>query len=144
MPAEPGELEPLNALVGAWNIEATHPLYPSVVVQGRATFEWLEGEQFLLTRSQSDHPDFPDSLGVIGFLDDALAMHYYDSRGVHRVYEMSLSDGVLRFSRDAPGFSQRFKGTFSDDGKTISGVWELSRDDATWADDLQITYRRVV
>ncbi|MGH2837694.1 MAG: hypothetical protein ACRDJY_05005 [Thermoleophilaceae bacterium] len=44
---------------------------------------------------------------------------------------------------DAPGFSQRFAGRFAEDGDTISGVFELSRDDETWDDDLEITYRRV-
>ncbi|MGH8945773.1 MAG: hypothetical protein ACRDVL_06480 [Acidimicrobiia bacterium] len=27
-------------------------------------------------------------------------------------------------------------------GDTIDGHWELRRDDSTWKDDLQITYRR--
>jgi hypothetical protein len=44
--------------------------------------------------------------------------------------------------REAPGFSQRFEGTFGDDGNTISGVWELSRGDSTWNEDLRITFRR--
>jgi hypothetical protein len=69
-------------------------------------------------------------------------MHYFDSRGVYRVYETSLEDGVLEISRDAPGFSQRFTGRFAEDGNSIDGVWELSRDDETWEDDLKITYRR--
>lgn len=142
-PKENAELEPLNALVGEWTLEATHPAYPSVVVAGRSTFEWLEGQQFLIQRSQSDHPDFPDGISIIGDVDDTLSMYYFDSRGVHRVYEMSMSDGVWRIWRDAPGFSQRFTGTMGDDGNTIAGVWELSRDDSTWADDLEITFRRV-
>ena len=134
--------EALNALVGTWTIEAKHPAYPDVVVPGRATFEWLEGEHFLIQRSRADHPDFPDSLGVIGEFDGGLALHYFDSRGVHRVYEMSLIDGVWRMSRDAPGFSQRFTGTSADDGDTISGLWQLSRDGTTWEDDLEIVFRR--
>lgn len=142
MPRDPGDLAPLKALLGAWSVEMTHPAFPGTVVSGRATFEWLEGEQFMLSRAVSDHPDFPDSLAVIGFPEDSLAMHYYDSRGVYRVYGMSLGEGVMELRRDAPGFSQRYTGTFSDDGTTISGLWKLSRDDETWADDLEITYRR--
>ena len=46
MPLDP-RLEPFNALVGAWEIEATHPMFPSTVVRGTAEFEWLEGERFL-------------------------------------------------------------------------------------------------
>jgi hypothetical protein len=144
-PAQNPQLESLNALVGEWTIEATHPMYPSTVVPGRTSFEWLEGEQFLIQRSRTDHSDFPDSISVIGAPDEVeeLSMHYFDSRGVYRVYDMSLSEDVWKISRDAPGFSQRLTATFSDDGNTISGTWQLSRDDSTWDDDLQITFRRV-
>jgi hypothetical protein len=125
-----------------WTIEATRPAYPSVVVGGSSTFEWLEGEQFVIQRSRADHPDFLDSISVIGPVEERLSMHYYDSRGVHRVYSLEMSDGVLRIARDAPGFSQRFEAKLADGGDTLAGVWQLSRDDATWDDDLEITYRR--
>jgi len=39
-------------------------------------------------------------------------------------------------------FSQRFVGTFDDDGETIVGLWALGLDDVHWNDDLTITYRR--
>jgi len=132
----------LNAFVGEWTTEATHPAVPNTVVHGESTFEWLEGEKFLINRARNEHPDFPDSISVIGLVDERIAMYYFDSRGVHRVYEMSVSDDVWRIWRDAPGFSQRFEGRLTDDGSTLSGVWQLSQDDATWADDLEITYRR--
>jgi hypothetical protein len=70
-------------------------------------------------------------------------MHYFDSRGVYRVYAVGMTEGTWMLSRDAPGFSQRFTGTFSDEGNTIVGLVELSRDGSTWEDDLAITYRRV-
>jgi len=136
------DLKPLNALVGTWTIEATHPAFPDTVVPGYASFDWLEGEHFLIQRSRADHPDFPDGIAIIGASSDGLAMHYFDSRGVQRVYEVSMSEGVLKIWRDAPGFSQRYTGTLSDDGDTIAGLWELSRDGSTWNDDLEITYRR--
>jgi hypothetical protein len=135
-------LRDLDQLVGEWTLEATHPAFPDLVVPGRSSFEWLEGEQFLIQRSRADHPDFPDSISVIGPVEGRLAMYYFDSRGVHRVYEMSFDDGVLRIWRDAPGFSQRLEARLTDDGDTFGGVWQLSRDDETWDDDLAITYRR--
>jgi hypothetical protein len=137
------QLEPMNGLVGAWTVEATHPAYPSLVVAGVSTFEWLEGERFLIQRSRNEHPDFPDSIGILGAFDEALALHYYDSRGVHRIYEVSFGDGAWSMSRDAPGFSQRFTGTFGDGGDTLSGLWKLSEDGSSWADDLAITFRKV-
>ena len=151
------ELEGLNRLVGTWATEATHPAMPGVVVHGTTIMEWLEGERFLIIRARTDHADFPDSISIIGFTDtdragasadpaagDAtdLSMHYFDSRGVFRVYLASVDDAVWRYWRDAPGFSQRFTGTFSSDGDTIAGQSQLSRDDTTWDDDLRIEYRR--
>ena len=135
-------LVPLNALVGSWTIEATHPAFPSTIVGGETRFEWLEGERFLLQRSRTDHPEFPDSLIVYGAEPDELSMHYFDSRGVHRIYRVSFAGGVWRMWRNEPGFSQRFTGTLSDEGDTIDGLWKLSRDDTTWDDDLKITFRR--
>ena len=136
-------LEPFNAFVGAWEIEATHPAFPSTIVRGTSAFEWLEGEQFLLQRSHTDHPEFPDSLIVFGADDQGgLSMNYFDSRGVHRIYQVSLSDGVWMMWRHSPGFSQKFSGRLSVDGNTIDGLWKLSRDDSTWEDDLAVTFRR--
>jgi hypothetical protein len=140
-------LQGLDALVGEWDTEATHPMLPSTVVRGLSVFEWLEGEKFLILRARSDHPDFPDSISIIGDTED-LRMHYFDSRGVARIYQMSFMDGVWKLWRDTADFSpldfaQRFAGTFSNDHKTIDGRWESCHDGRTWEDDLQITYRRI-
>jgi hypothetical protein len=55
---------------------------------------------------------------------------------------MSLRDGVWKLWRDAPGFSQRFTGTFNADGNTITGSIESSRDGAHWEHDFDLTYSR--
>ncbi|HET9519911.1 MAG TPA: hypothetical protein VFO73_02575 [Candidatus Limnocylindrales bacterium] len=139
---QPAERELLNRLVGAWASEATHPASPGLVVAGSATGEWLEGERFFLLRTQSDHPDFPDALSVLGEMDEGLASHYFDSRGVHRVYRLGVDGGVWRLWRDEPGFNQRFTGTFEDSGDRIVGVWEFSPDGSDWQPDLRITFVR--
>jgi hypothetical protein len=69
-------------------------------------------------------------------------MHYFDSRGVYRVYEVSVSEHSLEFSRDEPAFSQRFMGTFQEGGSMIDGLWKLSRVNGKWEDDLRIIYRQ--
>jgi hypothetical protein len=149
----------LGRLVGTWTTEATHPKRPGVVVHGIAAFEWLEGQRFLVHRARTDHRDFPDSLSVIGRMgqdrvhgdagsvqmdgdETPLRMHYFDSRGVFRVYDVSMDDAEWRWWRNVPGFSQRFVGLISADGNTINGRSQLCEDDVHWADDLQITYRR--
>ena len=63
---------------------------------------------------------------------------------MHRVFAVDINPDTWRFWNDAPGFSQRFTGTLSDDDNTINGEAELSRDDgATWEHDLAITYRKI-
>jgi hypothetical protein len=136
------ELAAFDPLVGDWTFEATHPMVPGTVVIGRMTYEWLEGELFLIQRSSNDHPDFPDSISVVGFTDDELTAHYFDSRGVFRIYRIAMEGDTLRMWRDAPGFSQRLEAKLSGDGATLAGVWQLSRDDETWDDDLAITFTR--
>lgn len=138
---DPG-LEGFDALGGAWDSTATHPSLPGVEVPGTVSFEWLEGGHFLIGRSRNEHPDFPDSLLVIGAGVEGLLMHYYDSRAVERVYGTSFRDGVWRLWRDDPEFAQRFVGTFEDAGSTIVGQWETSEDGGTWEPDLAITYHR--
>jgi hypothetical protein len=136
------DLERLGGrLVGAWTTEATHPAVPGTIVSGTADVQWLEGERFLIFRSHSDHPDFPDSISIIGDTG-GLQWHYFDSRGVHRIYEFRVTHDGWEMARDAPEFSQRMTVTFGDDDNTMSGLSKLSVDDETWQDDLQITYRR--
>jgi hypothetical protein len=91
-----------------------------------------------------EHPDAPDGIAIIGFDEDRATylQHYFDSRGVARVYEMSFTDGVWKLLRLAPGFSQRFTGTFNDTADTISGRWERSSDGSHWEPDFDIAYKR--
>jgi hypothetical protein len=56
----------LDRLVGSWVTEAAHPAMPGVVVHGSVDIEWLEGKRFLIHRARTDHPDFPDSVSLIG------------------------------------------------------------------------------
>lgn len=160
MTADP-TLAELDRLVGTWATEATHPALPGVVVHGTAVGAWLAGGRFLTLRACTDHPDFPDSLSVIGDMGhdrvdgagapagagpaartSALRMHYFDARGVFRLYEVRVDDASWQWWRDAAGFSQRFTGRSADGGETIVGRSQLCTDHVHWADDLAITYRR--
>jgi hypothetical protein len=135
-------VEHLDALVGQWAIEISHPSDPTAVITGRAVFEWLSGGHFLVERWNIAHPDFPDGIAVIG----QSTQHYFDSRGVARVYEMSLADGVWKLWREPepPDFSQRFTATFSEDGTVIAGCWEIAHDGSTYERDFDLTFRKVI
>jgi hypothetical protein len=126
---------------------------PGVVIAGSSTFEWLDGERFVIFRSHYEHPDIPDGISIIGDTD-GLHMHYFDSRGVSRLYKLTLVDDgwAIAMGRDSPTgsfaspdapFSQRMSYSFEDADQQMSGKGQLSHDDVNWEDDLQIAYRRV-
>jgi hypothetical protein len=125
-------------------MEMTHPAVEGTVIRGCTTYEWLEGGRFLIRRAVNEHPDFPDSLSVIGVMkgESDLSMQYFDSRGVHRVYAVGFDGGELTLERDKPGFARRLSATMSDDGSTLAGVWQLNEDGQGYRDDLAFTYRR--
>jgi hypothetical protein len=70
-------------------------------------------------------------------------MLYFDERGVSRRFEVTLRDHVWKWCRNAPGFSQRVTVTIAADGRTMVSRGELSRDDANWEPDLELTYTRL-
>ena len=137
------KLEPFEALIGDWTMELTHPAFAGTVIRGQTTYELLEGGRFLIQRAANEHPDFPDSISVIGVMEGEsdLSMQYFDSRGVHRVYEAAFDGSELTLARDEPGFAQRLRATVSDDGSTLTGVWQLDQGEG-YKDDLAFTFRR--
>jgi hypothetical protein len=145
----PARLDRLNVLVGRWEVVATFkagflgPGSPETTSRGRATFEWLDGRCFLIQRFVNEHPT-PSGITIIGTSEDgnAFAQHYYDSRGVARVYGMTLEGREWKLWRESPGFWQRYVGVISDDGTTITGAWDASADGREWRHDFDLTYVR--
>jgi hypothetical protein len=142
-------IERLAPFVGEWSVEASLPSAPGT--RARSVFEWALDGRFLVQRTEVSHPDAPDSISIIGVdpRGEAFSQHYFDSRGVVRVYAMTFDDGVWMLRRDSPDFSdlkfwQRYSGTFSEDGRTIDGRWEISHDEgSTWEKDFDFDYTRV-
>ena len=148
----PPALSRLDALLGEWEMEVSFiagyfgPGSPPVAGRGgRTAFEWLDGEFFLIQRFTVDNPAAPGGIAIIGPGEAAetFSQHYYDSRGVARIYQMSLNDGVWQLRREAPGFWQRYTGVFSDGGRTIKGAWEGSADGSQWKHDFDLNYIKV-
>ncbi len=144
-PQPTSSLEQFERLVGDWTMVGTHPAFPAEA-HGHSSFAWLQGGALLVWRFEWDSPGPPSALSVIGH-DDAHAgepcsVLYADVRGVARIYQMRLEGDVWTMWRDSPGFSQRMTGRFSAEGNTITVHGELSRDGATWEQDLDVTYTR--
>ena len=149
--SSPGDdrMKALEPFVGEWTMEPTFSDAPPVHVRGRVTFEWMPGGRFLVERWEIPVPEAPDGLAVIGYDEDGgtYLQHYFDSRGVARVYEMGFEDGVWTLSRAKPDlssleFQQRWTGTFSPDRNTIAGRWEICHDGTTWELDFELRYER--
>lgn len=139
------QIEELRPLVGEWATEVVFPGHDGPIA-GRTTFERLEGGGYLIQRATMEDPRFPRGVMVIGPAAGGgrIVQHYFDSRGVARVYEISLEDGVLRLWRDDPAdFSQRYTGALSAAGATIRGAWEICEDGETWAHDFDLTYTKI-
>lgn len=137
-------LKQFEILIGVWTMVGTHPYLPSAV-HGHSSFEWLREGALLVWHFDWEHGQgIPSAFSVIGHDDvvEPCSMLYTDERGVARIYQMSLADGVWKMWRESPDFSQRMTGTFSDDGKTITCDGELSRDGSIWEPDLSVTYTK--
>ena len=149
-PDRPAALERLEPFVGDWRIEAPAFPFPSELAdEARMRFEWTLGGAFLLQRASVPVPEAPDGLCVIGANGDATGyvQHYFDSRGIARVYAMTFDGRSWTLERHAPDFTplsfhQRWLGTFEDED-TIRGRWETSPDGRDWELDFELTYRRV-
>ncbi len=131
----------LDVLVGEWQTDA-----PGMEAVGRTSFEWLEGGGFLVERSVVSRPEFPNSISVIGPTgpDGALQQHYFDSRGVARVYEMTLDAGTWTLYRAGPDWPQRYVAQLGEDGNSITGRWERGTEPgAQLQHDFELNFSRV-
>jgi hypothetical protein len=137
-------VEQLELLIGDWSLEADFP----GVEPGRASFAWLPGKKFMTMRWDVPLPEAPDGLALMGWDEGraTLLQHYFDSRGVCRLYTMSFGDGHWEMTRTRPDFSpldfsQRFTAKVSED--LIEGTWEITGDDGKWTKDFDLNYRRL-
>jgi hypothetical protein len=148
---QPNEaLAVLDVLVGEWGMEARFGHMPPADVDARVVFEWLTGGQFLVQRWSVPLPEAPDGIALIGrdsATNGRYLQHYFDSRGVARVYQMTLGDGVWKLWREdadfsALDFAQRFTGIISRDGQGIEGAWEIRPEGESWRHDFDLSYRK--
>ena len=136
---------PLDDLVGKWELAVDLPGAEDVC--GHVVFERL-GE-LLVQRTTVPVPEAPDSCCVVvGNPDGSYTQHYFDSRGVARLYAMTFDGRSWTLERTAPDFTpldfhQRFVGSVGVDGTTIDGQWQSSSDGQQWTRDFGLTYTRV-
>ena len=141
-------LKRLDVFIGEWRLGLGFSVPPMEAGGARSVFEWALDGQFLVQRTEIPDPQAPNSLSVVA-LDpntNAYTQHYFDSRGVVRLYAMTFDDGIWTLRREKPDFtpldfSQRFTGKFSPDGNAITGTWEID-EGSGWRKDFDLTYTR--
>jgi hypothetical protein len=80
---------------------------------------------------------------------DGYTQHYFDSRGVVRLYAMTFDGRVWTLLREAPDFTplefaQRFTAEVQDGGAAIRGRWETRQpDEPDWEHDFDLSYVRL-
>jgi hypothetical protein len=140
--------ETLQPFVGEWTLTPDFPNAPPAGTGGRVTYEWMG--PFLLQRWEVPVPEAPDGVAVITPRrdGDGHLQHYFDNRGVARVYEMTFDGRVWTLERTKPDlspldFAQRYVGTFDDDATEIRGAWEIRHPGEDWRLDFGLNYTRV-
>jgi hypothetical protein len=138
-------LRKLEPLIGEWSMEATSASGEPWPGGGRIVFEWHDSGAHLVQRGTVDHPEAPNTVSIIGCdaANGTYVQMYSDERGVCRIYQMSISNGEWKLWREGEPFAQRFRGTFSQDGNTITGRWEMAEDGTTYETDFELILRRV-
>jgi hypothetical protein len=137
-------VEALNTFVGHWDLTVDLPGAEDVV--GDVEFEFMGG--VLIQRTSVPAPEAPDSCCVVVEQGGALVQHYFDSRGVARIYQMTFDGRTWTLERTQEDFTpldfrQRYIGTFSDDLATITGEWQSgAAGGGDWTRDFGLTYRR--
>jgi hypothetical protein len=136
-------LRALDPLVGDWTLTAVGPDGEPWPGEGRVSVEWHRSGAHLVQRTVVGGAA-PDSTAIIG-CDGANGTYtqlYSDERGVCRIYEMDISRNEWNLQRVGTPFPQRFLGTFSEDGRTISGCWQKAEDGGRYTVDFYLTYRK--
>jgi hypothetical protein len=146
-------MKDFEPLIGHWHGEGELPIEPRMKLSEEVTIERL-GE-FIVFSTVGEPAELPDSIAVIGGgpAGEPQPMHYFDARGVKRMFVMALEGSTWTMWRapgedwngpDGPGFNQRFIGEISADGDTIDGRWERGTGDAgdDWEIDFPMTYVR--
>ena len=128
----------LDRLLGTWELTMRHRLMDTPV-RGRQQYSRVLDGAYVLLDWTYEHPDFPDAMAVLSEHD----AHYFDVRGVTRVFELELDDDGWSMVRLEPEFSQRYRTRFVG-ADAMESEGEYSEDGgATWAHDFSMGYVRV-
>jgi hypothetical protein len=126
--------KPLDMFAGKWKTEGTVKASgdkPELKVSGTDTYRWLDGGFFLIHEVDvlmGNEKNVTIEIIAYDEAESSYTMHSYDNKGNSGRMKGSFDNGTWRFQGD----TLRFKGKFSEDGKTLSGIWERQDDGKNW------------
>ena len=117
------DLKNLDRLVGTWEMSGE--------VQGRVTFEWMEGGFFLIQHVDLEqHGQRIKGIEIIGHErpfgaepSEEIKSRFYSNMGDTLDYVYELEGDTLTIWAGEKGSPAYAKGTFGEDGNTGSGEW---------------------
>ena len=128
----------LDRLIGTWEITMHHSAM-SEPVTGRQRYERVLDGAFVLLQWTYDHPDFPDAMALLS----ENRYHYFDVRGITRVFNFDIDEAGWSMIFLDEDFSQRQTARFRGPD-VIYSTGEKSFDAGdTWQHDFTMTYQRV-
>ena len=128
----------LDRLLGTWHFTMHHSAV-SEPVTGQQRYERVLNGAFVQQHWTYNHPDFPDAMALLS--DDRY--HYFDVRGIVRVFDLEMDEGGWSMIRLDENFSQRSTARFRGPD-VMDGTGEASHDaGVTWQPDFTMTYHRV-
>jgi hypothetical protein len=148
MAYEPGpEHERLAALVGRWRTSGwtrETAEVPAMRIEATDTYEWLPGRFALLHSVDARVGEEPvRGAEIIGWDPErgAYVTQYFGSDGPN-AYEATLGEDGGALVWRMRSRTDRFTGTFSADGETITGHWEQVDGDGRWTPWMEVTLSR--
>jgi hypothetical protein len=129
---------PLEQLLGTWDLTMQHSALAEPVI-GRHVYSRVLDGAFVRLDWTYEHPDFPDATAMLS----ETGMHYFDVRGVVRVFDLGWTESGYTMVHLEPDFSQRFTALF-DSPDAMSTLGDYSEDrGVTWHPDFTTTMQRV-
>ena len=142
-PASASAYRLLDIFIGIWHTTGsmkTNDDGDDIPIVGTDSYEWFPGGFFLIHKANVlIGTERKQSMEIISF--DAAAnrypMHFFDNQGESGTMYASEHHGIWTFISD----NLRFTGAFSEDAKTLSGIWEQNLNDS-WAFLMDIKLER--
>jgi hypothetical protein len=131
LPARNPALKNLDKLVGLWNVTGRDG--SGGELKGTEKYEWMEGGFFLKQEIDQDYAGQRiNGIQIIGYEKkwgseepgDECTSHFFDNMGNSWEYVWEVEGNMLTIWGGYIGSPAAYRGSFSDDGNTLSGRWD--------------------